>query len=153
MPERLLTPRSLNHQNRWDGGWVEGFHWKLKILRFLWVSNHLWLTVERVGRSWYMKASNHSFTPDSPEQGRGDGKVSDLRCAASSRRRRRRSRRRRRNQPSSVPERETSGLPTSCHLRQASPTFDRNLGNPRNTLLEHMNRCQMAALLFKQLLN
>ena len=52
-----------------------------------------------------------------------------------------------RNQPSSVPERETSGLPTSCHLRQASPTFDRNLGNPRNTLLEHITRCQMAALL------
>ena len=49
-----------------------------------------------------------------------------------------------RNQPSSVPERETSGLPTSCHLRQASPTFDRILGNPRNTLLAYMIRCQMA---------
>ena len=69
--------------------WMVG-GWTLKILWFLWVSNHLWLTVERVERSWYIKASNHSFTPDSPEQGRGDGKVSDLRCAATSRRRRRR---------------------------------------------------------------
>ena len=47
--------------------WMVG-GWTLKILWFLWVSNHLWLTVERVGRSWYIKASNHSFTPDSPEQ-------------------------------------------------------------------------------------
>ena len=58
-----------------------------------------------------------------------------------------------RNQPSSVPERETSGLPTSCHLRQASPTFDRILGNLSNTLPAHMIRCQMAFTDLKALLS